>query len=225
MQIVQKDGSSAQSTVDQHLHFHCIPFDAPDLCVWNYRKLAHTPLENVALYKKNRKKIIEHSIKFDKKYQNRTDLRVIVDAVIINDKREVLFQERHASAKLSPDYLTLPGGAVDDFDVPLETELAREVLEETSLDIAKYTLRLGLSRISKTTYVRTSAALKATYPGPNTFLWNTYLVESIPEGSLDTATLHPADDCSDIVWIPLDAIASHPRMSAGMKQTFKELAP
>src|SRR5689334_4395408 len=36
MQLVQKDGSNAQSTVDQHLHFQCIPFDAPDLSVWNY---------------------------------------------------------------------------------------------------------------------------------------------------------------------------------------------
>ena len=27
MQFVQKDGLNAQSTVNEHLHFHCIPFD------------------------------------------------------------------------------------------------------------------------------------------------------------------------------------------------------
>ena len=30
MQVVQKDGRDAQSTVE-HLHFHCIPFDGPEL--------------------------------------------------------------------------------------------------------------------------------------------------------------------------------------------------
>ena len=57
MQFVQKDGADAQSTVDQHLHFHCIPFDAPDLCQWNYRKLKNTPLENTQLYKEQAKTI------------------------------------------------------------------------------------------------------------------------------------------------------------------------
>jgi diadenosine tetraphosphate (Ap4A) HIT family hydrolase len=49
MQLIQKDGSSAQGTVNEHIHFHCVPFDKPDLCVWNFRKLQYTPLENVAL--------------------------------------------------------------------------------------------------------------------------------------------------------------------------------
>lgn len=50
MQIVQKDGRDAQSTVE-HLHFHCVPFDAPDLSHWNYRDLKHTPYQNAELYK------------------------------------------------------------------------------------------------------------------------------------------------------------------------------
>lgn len=50
MQIVQKDGRDAQSTVE-HLHFHCVPFDAPDLSSWNYRDLKHTPYENAEAYK------------------------------------------------------------------------------------------------------------------------------------------------------------------------------
>lgn len=72
MQIVQKDGSQAQSTVE-HLHFHCVPFDGPDLSVWNYRKLAHTPIENTKLYT-NKKSDIEKLLKrFAKKYQDDRD--------------------------------------------------------------------------------------------------------------------------------------------------------
>jgi diadenosine tetraphosphate (Ap4A) HIT family hydrolase len=69
MQVVLKDGATAQSTVNDHLHFHCIPFDAPDLSVWNYRKLKNTPLENVGLYKQQGKKISELAKRFEKKYK------------------------------------------------------------------------------------------------------------------------------------------------------------
>lgn len=55
MQYVQKDGTQAQSTVG-HYHFHCIPFGSSELSTWNYQKLTNTPLENVAIYKKSRKK-------------------------------------------------------------------------------------------------------------------------------------------------------------------------
>ncbi len=68
MQIVQKDGSEAQSTVE-HLHFHCVPFDAPDLSVWNYRKLNYTPLENVNRYKNFDKKTQKLSKRFKEKYE------------------------------------------------------------------------------------------------------------------------------------------------------------
>jgi deoxycytidylate deaminase/diadenosine tetraphosphate (Ap4A) HIT family hydrolase len=68
IQFVQKDGSDAQSTVTDHLHYHAVPFDSPDLTVWNYRKLAYTPLENANLYKKLSEKITELSGKYDKKY-------------------------------------------------------------------------------------------------------------------------------------------------------------
>jgi len=67
MQIVQKDGANSQSTVG-HLHFHCVPFDAPDLCEWNYRELKNTPLENAKLYKDQSEKIQKLSKRFTKKY-------------------------------------------------------------------------------------------------------------------------------------------------------------
>lgn len=69
MQIVQKDGAVAQSTVE-HIHFHCIPFDEPDLNVWNYRQLDKTPLENSDLYKSKINKISRLSKRFSEKYQN-----------------------------------------------------------------------------------------------------------------------------------------------------------
>ena len=69
MQIVQKDGAGAQSTVE-HLHFHCVPFDSPDLSVWNYRKLANTPIENTKLYTKKSQLISKLSKRFSKKYRD-----------------------------------------------------------------------------------------------------------------------------------------------------------
>lgn len=69
MQIVQKDGADAQSTVE-HLHFHCIPFDSPDLATWNYRPLKNTPLENAGLYQQKRADIAKLASRFAKKYQD-----------------------------------------------------------------------------------------------------------------------------------------------------------
>jgi len=69
MQIIQKDGAAAQSTVD-HLHFHCLPFDSPDLTEWNYRKLAHTPVENADLYKDRIGDIEKLSKRYKDNYQN-----------------------------------------------------------------------------------------------------------------------------------------------------------
>lgn len=67
MQIIQKDGAAAQSTVE-HLHFHCIPFDAPDLSTWNYRQLKYTPLENANLYKAQASEIAKLGNNFAEKY-------------------------------------------------------------------------------------------------------------------------------------------------------------
>lgn len=69
MQIVQKDGASAQSTVG-HIHFHCIPFDGPDLSSWNYRQLEHTPIENADLYKTHADKTKKLARRFAEKYQS-----------------------------------------------------------------------------------------------------------------------------------------------------------
>lgn len=68
MQIVQKDGIAAQSTVE-HIHFHCVPFDGPDLSTWHYRELQYTPLENASLYKAHEKKMKKLAERFSEKYE------------------------------------------------------------------------------------------------------------------------------------------------------------
>lgn len=66
--LLRDGGIVAQSTVSDHLHIHCIPFDAPDLNTWNYRQLSYTPLENANLYKEQAKAVAKLVKKFDQKY-------------------------------------------------------------------------------------------------------------------------------------------------------------
>ena len=67
MQIIQKDGRDAQSTVE-HLHVHCMPFDSPDFSSWNYRQLVNTPFENAELYRDRLVDIEKLSQRFGDKY-------------------------------------------------------------------------------------------------------------------------------------------------------------
>ena len=67
MQIVQKEGRDAQSTVE-HLHFHCIPFDSPDLSTWNYRELQNTPYENAEKYREKKDKMAKLAKRYGDKY-------------------------------------------------------------------------------------------------------------------------------------------------------------
>jgi histidine triad (HIT) family protein len=74
VQYVLRDGGIvAQSTVSDHLHMHCVPFDAPDLSTWNYRKLQYTPLENARLYQAQADKISKLSKRFEQKYPGAKD--------------------------------------------------------------------------------------------------------------------------------------------------------
>jgi histidine triad (HIT) family protein len=213
MQLVQKDGSVAQSTVE-HMHFHCVPFDAPDLSVWNYRKLKHTPLENVAKYKADHKKIIEYGTKYSQKYSNPSGLPVNVTLIAINTRSEVLLQERPDDMRIIPNYLTPPGGAVQDFSVPLIDELAREVREENGLKVNRKRLKLIDSRIGSVKRKMISKPLRVAYRQPHQFLWNSYLQTGIPA---DTALI-PGDDCKEIVWVKLSKVAAHPRITPEVKE-------
>lgn len=66
--LVRDGGITAQSTVSDHLHMHIVPFDAPDLSVWNYRQLKYTPLENAQRFQQQSKKINELAKRYDEKY-------------------------------------------------------------------------------------------------------------------------------------------------------------
>jgi len=70
VQYIQKDGTTAQATVPDHIHFQVMPFDAPDLSVWNYRKLKNTPIENATLYHTHSEKLQKLAKRFSSKYQN-----------------------------------------------------------------------------------------------------------------------------------------------------------
>lgn len=67
MQIVQKEGRDAQSTVE-HLHFHCVPFDAPDLSTWSYRELQQSPYENAEKYRTQSDKLAKLAKRYEEKY-------------------------------------------------------------------------------------------------------------------------------------------------------------
>lgn len=66
--LLRDGGIVAQSTVSDHLHLHVVPFDAPDLSVWNYRQLKYTPLENAGLLRAQAKTIASLSKRFEEKY-------------------------------------------------------------------------------------------------------------------------------------------------------------
>lgn len=66
--LLRDGGITAQSTVADHMHIHVIPFDAPDLSVWNYRQLKYTPFENAELLRAEHGTIKRLSEKFEAKY-------------------------------------------------------------------------------------------------------------------------------------------------------------
>nr|AIA17935.1 HIT domain protein [uncultured bacterium] len=67
--VIRDGGMAVNSTVQDHLHIHAIPSDAPDMTVWNYRKLKYTPMENAALFRLQGKKISDLSKRFEEKYK------------------------------------------------------------------------------------------------------------------------------------------------------------
>jgi len=219
MQFVQKDGAEAQSTVEHHLHFHCIPFDAPDLLEWNYRKLRYTPLENAEKYRRARKKIITASSKFDKRYNQPTTLAICCDVLIVNNDKEILFQERADDYKLSPDYITPIGGGVDSWETSLEAELIREIKEETGIVVKEEDLQLVSSKIDGIKRIARSSQLKATYTLQERNIRNTYLITDFDKNT----NLTPGDDAKDFIWVPLSDIAAHPRISESTKEIIGKL--
>jgi diadenosine tetraphosphate (Ap4A) HIT family hydrolase/8-oxo-dGTP pyrophosphatase MutT (NUDIX family) len=219
VQLIQKDGAAAQSTVTDHVHFQAIPFDAPDLCVWNYRQLKNTPLENAQLYRAARKKIIKYDQRYDAKYQNFTRLNVQCTAFLVNERREVLFQERAPQVQLPSGILTPPGGRIENIDATLELGLVREIREETGLTLDPNKFTLIDSRLETLQRYRHSKPLKAVYEYADRFIWNTYFQTGL--GS--KAQLAPGDDAGELLWIPLAKAVKYDRISPEVRQNLVKL--
>lgn len=219
IQLIQKDGSDAQSTVTDHLHFQAIPFDAPDLCVWNYRRLKFTPLENAELYRQADKKIAKYDQRFTDKYAHATKLAVFCDALILNTKGEVLFEERSLGAELPRGLLTPPGGHIDNLESTLEQELAREVREETGLDVDPTRFTLLASRLDTLPRYRYLSSTRYIYN--DRFLLNTYKLTGIKAHT----ALRPGDDARKLSWLHLTEAQNHPRVSDEIKRALRLLEP
>lgn len=219
VQFVQKDGSTAQSTVNEHIHFHCIPFDSPDLCEWNFRKLKYTPLENANIYRKARKKIINYDKKFTKKYHNTSKMSVVCDLIIVNTKKQVLFQHRNPEFKLSPDYLTLPGGHIDGTEKTFEQELLREVKEEIGVVFNESEVKLVDSRVGNISYAKVVRHINAQYDEIERFVWNTYVLKNVEHD----IKMVPASDCYKLEWIDAKTMSLANNISLPMKQVINSV--
>jgi len=109
---------------------------------------------------------------------------------------------------------------VQRFDIPLEVELAREVREETGLDISRQATQLLTSRINEIKMIRYQKYLRVKYPVRRQFLWNTYLVNGIKP----KIKLVPGDDCQKLIWVPLNKIKNYPNVSSGISEILNGLS-
>ena len=216
--LIREGGIVSNATVD-HLHMQIIPFDAPDLCKWNYRELKNTPLENVEKYKEHADEFVDSYKKFEKKYSNRTNLPVVCDLVMINPKGEVLFQERKSEFKVYPDILTLPGGHLDNADNSLISSLQKEIKEETNYEFQQDDVELLDSRIGKVYQVKDFNKFGKKLATPHVFIWNSYLLTNFD----DSQKLVPGDDCEKFEWIDIDKISTHSRVSKEVKALISDL--
>ncbi len=211
--IQREGGIIAQSTVEDHFHILCMPFDAPDLSVWNYRKLKHTPLETADAYRNAGKKLLQHNAKFIQKYQSNELLPIVCDAVIINDQNEILLQKRN-QFKLNPDYHTLPGGRINSDDSSLEHGVSREVNEEVGLQIPADKYQLVSSQQDQVAYQQHSSHLNKDYSAPSSFIRNTYLATC----KKDETKLQTSEEIKEAYWINVKEALTNAPLSIETKK-------
>ncbi len=216
--LIREGGEVANMTVTDHLHMQLIPFDAPDLCKWNYRDLKYSPLENVDLYKKEIKEFLSNYVKFEKKYNNKTELPIVCDLLIINDGK-ILLQERKKQYKLYPDIHTLPGGHVDNIEDGLIGCLQREVKEETNYEFKEKDVELIESQISTINQITNLKYFGKKTLKPHTFIWNVYKLKKFDKKQ----KLIPGDDCDELIWMDLDKALKSERVSEGVKGIIKKV--
>lgn len=216
--LIREGGEVANMTVTDHLHMQLVPFDAPDLCKWNYRELQYTPLENVKIYKDLTDEVISNLQKFNTKYSNKQTLPIVCDAVIIREKSEVLLAKHKKDFEIYGSQLTTPGGHVDNIDNGLIKELIREVKEETNLDLEESKLKLVDSTISSIKFVKRFNNKK--FLEKEKFIWNIYACEFIG----DEDNLKAGDDIEELVWVKLNELDKTDEISDEVKFYVKKAA-
>ena len=99
--MVRDGGNLVNSTVQDHMHVHCIPSDGPDLNTWNYRTLKYTPLENATLFRDNAHEITKLAGRFTDKYAESEVLPVARDAKDLyrDALKQTLLKKKASQAK------------------------------------------------------------------------------------------------------------------------------
>jgi diadenosine tetraphosphate (Ap4A) HIT family hydrolase/8-oxo-dGTP pyrophosphatase MutT (NUDIX family) len=217
--LLREGGVEAGMSVVDHMHVHYIPFDRSDLCQWDYRQLKFTPLENVDRYRQLAEKFAKANHSYEEKYKHSDLLNVAVDAIIMDKKQRVLFQERAEHAKFKPDYLSVPGGRIDDADSGLLPELKRELREELNYEINADKLQLLNTQIYKGQYQNYSKYLQQEMPINSQFVWVTYLLRDFE----NEEKLNPGDDCQDLLWMSIDEALKSERVTPGLKDSLNKI--
>ncbi len=214
--IIRDGGVKVNSTVQDHLHIHCVPFDAPDLNVWNYRKLKYTPFENAELFRNAEKSITKSSLQFNKKYAKPTSLQVFCDLVITNSQQEVLLEEKKLGDQTSSRYLTLPGGVIDANESSFEAGLAHKVLAATGLTVDQEQMKLIASRIAPPGGIDEGQVVSGD-SSLEQLVWNTYKLQKFDEA----AKLRLNSKSGRLVWVKLAELDAHSHILDEVKQAIR----
>lgn len=99
--MIRDGGNLVNSTVQDHLHVHCIPSDGPDLNTWNYRTLKYTPLENATLFRENVDAINKLADRFTDKYAEAVASAKDVKAVYREAFTQTLRKQKASLAKMT----------------------------------------------------------------------------------------------------------------------------
>jgi dCMP deaminase len=99
--MVRDGGNLVNSTVQDHMHIHCIPSDGPDLNTWNYRTLKYTPLENATLFRENTDAIAKLADRFTDKYAETSTAAADVKEAYRNAFKQALVKKKASLAKMT----------------------------------------------------------------------------------------------------------------------------
>lgn len=86
----------------------------------------------------------KYAIREEEYYKQNPQYQVVcTGAVIFNDEGKMLLVQRAKEEKAFPNFWEIPGGKVDDTDESLLHAVAREIKEETGLDVSRVVRKVG----------------------------------------------------------------------------------